>query len=333
MSRCRGPAVLAALLLALPVHAKAPGMKDPEKLMARVAKAVDSERWSEVVEGCSRGLEMVARGGEWDGLYGDERGVDARLEWEQITRETAQMLADRGGKERDREIQRHALGLTDVYLQHWPDHTHSYEMTFQQGELAYAVKEYREAAEAYARLYRANPATGRLRHEAAAGWIAALWLDAGDNWEFFDSQAGLVKQERLDLTDVIARHQPIELAEAELEFVEAMDAFVGAVPDHTRSPDLLYRLIWLHHDRYVAQSGIMRCVAYLQGFPDGARADHVARMLIDLATWSEHVSETQLRIKAMGLSWEELEQRAARASGEPPRPWAPDRLDLFPRRR
>ncbi len=324
-------ALLAVSLLAPLAQAKAPGRSDPDKLAARVDKAAGAGRWAEVVEGCARGLELVARGSEWDQRFGEELGVEARLAWEGIVRGHAQAVAERGDEKRDRDLQRHALELTDLYLARWPEHTHSYELTFLQGELAYAVKEYREAADAYARLYAVNPSSGRLRHEAAAGWISALWLDGGDNWEFFDGQADLVRQDRLDLTDLIARRQPIELAEAELEIIEAMDAFVSAVPDHKKSPALLYRTIWLHHDRYQARDGIPRCIGYLQGFPDGAEADQVAGMLIDLATWSERVEETQLRIKAMGLSWETLEEQHARATGDPPRPWQPDRLDLFPR--
>lgn len=325
-----GLAAIAALLLALSAHAKAPGKTDPQKLADQVAKSAAKGRWSDVVEGCLRGLEMVQRGGEWDGRFGDELGVEMRLLWEGTVREQAMDLAEKGDEERDRELQRHALDLANAYLERWPDHTHSYEISFLQGQLAFAVKEYRASAEAYQRLFEMNP-QGRRKQEAAAGWIIGLWLDGGDNWEFFDGQADLVKQGRLDLTDMIARHQPIELAEPELEFIEAMDAFISAVPEHRKAPALLYRSIWLHHDRYQPRGGIERCIGYLQGYPDGDRADHVAGMLIDLATWSERGGETQLRIKAMGLSWEDLEQRHARASGDPPRPWQPDRLDLFPR--
>ncbi len=328
---CRGLVALAALLLVSPVHAKAPAKTDPEKLAGRVDKSASSGRWSEVVEGCQRGLDMVQRGGEWDQRYGEDLGVDMRLLWERTVREHAVAMAEQGDEDRDRGIQRHALQLSALYLERWPDHTHSYEMTFLRGELAYEVKEFGEAADAYRRLHGMNTQTGRLRQEAAAGWISALWLDGGDNWEFFDGQADLAKQGRLDLTDMIARHQPIELAEAELEFIEAMDAFISAVPEHRKAPELLYRSIWLHHDRYQPRGGIERCIAYLQGYDDAVHADHVAGMLIDLATWSERTGETQLRIKAMGLSWEDLELRHARASGTPPRPWEPDRLDLFPR--
>ena len=324
-------ALVAVLLLAPLAHAKAPGRSDPDKLAARVDKAAGAGRWSEVVEGCARGQDLVAKGGDWDQRYGSELGVEARLAWEKIVREYSVALAERGDDERDRELQRHALALTDMYLERWPDHTHSYELTFQQGQLAFAVKEYREAADAFSRLYGVNPVSGRLRHEAGAGWISSLWADGGDNWEFYDGQADLVRQDRLDLTDLIARRQPIELAEGELEFIEAIDAFINAVPDHKRSPALLYRTIWLHHDRYQPRDGIPRCIGYLQGFPDGAEADHVAGMLIDLATWSERIEETKLRIVAMGLSWEQLEEQRGRVSGDPPRPWQPDRLDLFPR--
>jgi hypothetical protein len=328
----RGLAALVAVLLLAPLaHAKAPGRSDPDKLAARVDKAADAGRWSEVVEGCARGLDLVAKGGDWDQRYGAELGIEVRLAWEKVVRGHAVALAERGDEERDRELQRQALALADMYLARWPDHTHSYELTYLQGELAFAVKEYRAAADAYGRLYAVNPVSGRLRHEAAAGWISALWADGGDNWEFYDGQADLVRQERLDLTDVIARRQPIELADGELEFIAAMDAFVSAVPDHKRSPALLYRTIWLHHDRYQARDGIPRCIAYLQGFSDGGQADHVAGMLIDLATWSERIEETQLRIRAMGLSWDTLEEQHSRAMGDPPRPWQPDRLDLFPR--
>lgn len=323
--------LLAAVGLVLPAVAKAPGKKDPEKLAQKLVKAVDGRKWDDAISSAADGLAMVERGSEWDQLYGEEMGVDMRLLWEKTLRGAIETTTELGDKKRDREIQRVALELVGPYLARWPDHSKSYEMTYLQGELAWEVKEFREAADAYKRLHEMNPNTGRLMHHAAAGWVVSLWFDAGDNWEFFDSQADLVREERKDLTDLIARCQPIDVTAEEQELIAAMDAFVAAAYEHRSAPELLYRVIYLYHSRYQATDGVMACVAYLQSFSEHDKAHHVARMLVDLATWSERESQIKLRVKAMGLNWDDIVEQGARSNGDPPRPMEPDRVDLMPR--
>lgn len=332
LTRLRIPAVLAlALCLAGPALAKAPGKSDPDKLATKVGKAISSRDWGALPELCSQGLEMTQRGSEWDERWGEEHGVDMRMLWEQTLRETTLEAWEYGERKRDREVQVVALELVELYLQRWPEHTNSYEMVFQKAQIAWTVREYRTAAETYEQLYKLNPRTGRLRLEAAAGWVGALWIDAADDWEFFDGQAAQARVERLDHTDLIARHQPIELRESEQELIEALDAFVSSAPDHAKAPDVLYRTVHMHYTRYQSKDGFARCIAFLQGFADHDRAAWVAKMLLDLATWSERTSECKLRVQAMGLRWEDLEQQARSVSGAPPAPFEPERLELFPR--
>ncbi len=318
-------------VLAMPAQAKAPGKKDPEKLAQKLTKAVDGRKWDDAIASARSGMALVERGSEWDQLHGEESGVEMRLLWEKTLRGAIESTSELGDKKRDRDIQRVALELLGFYLVRWPDHSKSYEMTYLQGELAWEVKKFREAADAYKRLFEMNPNTGRLMHHAAAGWVVSLWFDAGDNWEFFDSQADLVKEERKDLTDLIARCQPIDITAEEQELIDAMDAFVAAAYEHRSAPELLYRVVYMHHNRYQARDGVMRCVAFLQGFPDHDKAHHVARMLVDLATWSENEDQIKLRVKAMGLNWDNIVEQGARSKGDPPPPMEPDRVDLMPR--
>jgi hypothetical protein len=332
LTRYRIPAALAlALCLAAPAQAKAPGKSDPDKLVTKVGKAVSGRDWNALPDLCRQGLEITQRGSEWDQRWGEDLGVDMRLLWEQTLRETTLTAWEYGERKRDRDVQEVALELADLYLQRWPEHTNSYEMVFQKAQIAWTVREYRTAAETYEQLYKLNPRTGRRRLEASAGWIGSLWIDASDDWEFFDGQAAQARTERLDHTDMIARHQPIELRESEQELIEALDAFVSAAPDHAKAPDVLYRTVYMHHTRYQAKEGVARCIAFLQGFSDHDHAPWVASMLLDLATWSERTTECQLRVQAMGLRWEELEQQAHGVSGDPPAPFEPERLELFPR--
>jgi len=323
------------LLLMLAVHvsaaqAKAPGRSDPEKLASKLEKAMDNRRWDEAVDLCGQGLAMTARGSEWDERWGEELGVDMRLMWEGMLRQAFETTIEYGKRKRDRDVQKAALEMAGLYLDRWPDHGNSYEMLFQKAEVAWTVREYRTAAESYEAVYENNPTSGRRRHEAAAGWVGALWIDAGDDWEFFDAQAAQERVERLDYTDLIARHQPIALRDEEVELLEALDAFVASRPDHPKASEVLYRTAHLHHSRYQARDGVPRCIAFLQGYPDHDHAPWVARMLLDLATWSERSSEVQLRVKAMGLSWEELQEQVAGVTGAPPAPLEPERLELFP---
>ena len=322
--------LLILVLHATVAQAKAPGRTDPEKLVTKLDKAVDNRNWDEAVGLCQQGLEVTAKGSDWDARWGDELGVDMRLLWERTLRATFETTIEYGNRKRDRDVQVAALEMVNSYLARWPDHTNSYEMHFQKAEVAWTVREYRISAESYETVYKSNPNSGRRRHEAAAGWAGALWIDAGDDWEFFDSQAAQARVERLDLTDLIARHQPIELRDEELELIEALDAFVASRPDHPKASDVLYRTIQMHHARYQARDGVPRCIAFLQGFRDHDEAPWVARMLLDLATWSERSSDVQLRVKAMGLSWEELQEQAKGVTGDPPAPLEPERLELFP---
>jgi len=326
---------LLALLLLLVVHvgaahAKAPGRTDPEKLATKLDKAMDNRQWDEAVDLCQQGLEVTAKGSEWDQRWGEELGVDKRLMWERSLRAAFETTIEYGNRKRDRDAQIAALEMVGLYLTRWPDHTNSYEMRFQKAEVAWTVREYRAAAESYEAVYKANPNSGRRRHEAAAGWVGALWIDAGDDWEFFDGQAAQERIDRLDYTDLIARHQPIPLRDGEIELIEAMDAFVASRPDHPKASEVLYRTIHMHHARYQAKDGVPRCIAFLQGFRDHDHADWVARMLLDLATWSERSSEVQLRVRAMGLSWEDLQEQVKGVTGDPPAPLEPERLELFP---
>ena len=323
--------VMAALCLAGTALAKAPGKSDPDRLVTKVGKAVSDRDWEALPDLCRQGLELTQRGSEWDQRWGEELGVDARLLWETALRETTVETWEYGDRKRDRDVQVVALELVEMYLERWPEHSNSYEMVFQKAQIAWTVREYRTSAESYEQLYKLNPRTGRRRLEAAAGWVGALWIDAADDWEFFDDQAAQARTERLDHTDIIARHQPIDLREEELQLIEALDAFVAAAPDHDKTPDVLYRIVHMYYTRYQAKDGVACCIAFLQGFSDHEKAPWVARMLLELASWSERTGECQLRVKAMGLRWEELEDRARDASGTPPAPFEPERLELFPR--
>jgi len=324
---------LMALALCLPgsALAKAPGKSEPDKLATQVGKTVSGRDWDALPDLCSQGLEVTQRGSEWDQRWGEELGVDMRLLWEQTLRETTLAAWEYGGRKRDRDVQVVALELVELYLQRWPEHTNTYEMVFQKAQIAWTVREYRVAAEAYEQLYELNPRTGRRRLEASAGWVGALWIDGSDDWEFFDGQAAQARTDRLDHTDMIARHQPIDLRESELELIEALDAFVAAAPDHAKAPEALFRTAHMHYSRYQAKEGLSRCIAFLQGFPDHGYAPWVAKMLLDLATWSERTMEYELRVKAMGLRWDELVQQGNGVSGDPPAPFEPERLELFPR--
>jgi len=323
--------LVVAVCLAGPALAKAPGKADPDKLVTKVGKAVSGRDWDALPDLCSQGLEMTQRGSEWDQRWGEDLGVDKRLLWEQTLRETTETAWEYGDRKRDRDVQEVALELAEMYLQRWPEHSNSYEMIFTKAQIGWTVREYRTSAEAYERLYKLNPRTGRRRLEAAAGWVGALWIDAADDWEFFDGQAAQARVDRKDHTDMIARHQPIDLEESEVELIEAMDAFVSAAPEHDKADDVLYRTVHMHYTRYQAKDGVPRCIAFLQGFPDDSRAPWVAKMLLDLATWSERTTESRLRVQAMGLRWEELEEQSAGVSGGPPAPFEPERLELFPR--
>ena len=323
------------LLLVLALHAtaaqaKAPARTDPVKLATQLEKAMDNRQWDQAVDLCHQGLDVTAKGGDWDARWGDELGVDMRLMWERTLRAAFETTIEYGNRKRDRDVQLAALEMVDIYLQRWPDHTNSYEMTFQKAEVAWTVREYRVSAESYETVYKNNPNSGRRRHEAAAGWVGALWIDAGDDWEFFDGQAAQERVKRLDYTDLIARHQPIALRDEEIELTEAMDAFIASKPDHPKACEVLYRTIEMHHARYQTRDGVPRCIAFLQGYRDDDKAAWVAQMLLDLATWSERSSDVQLRVKAMGLSWEELQEQAKGVTGDPPAPLEPERLELFP---
>ena len=331
ISSCVFALLTAALCLAGPALARVPGKSDPDKLATQVGKAVSGRDWAALPDLCSQGLEMTQRGSEWDQRWGEELGVDMRLMWEQTLRETTETTWEYGDRKRDRDVQQVALDLAEMYLQRWPEHTNSYEMVFRKAQIAWTVREYRVSAEAYEQLYELNPRTGRRRLEAAAGWVGALWIDAADDWEFFDGQAAQARVERKDYTDMIARHQPIDLQESEIELIEALDAFVSAAPEHDKSADVLYRTAHMHYTRYQAKDGVARCIAFLQGYPDDSRAPWVAKMLLDLATWSERDTESRLRVQAMGLRWEDLEEQASGVSGVPPPPFEPERLELFPR--
>jgi hypothetical protein len=322
--------LLSALLLPAAAVAKGPGKTDPEKAVKAVTKALSQHKWGEAKAGCAEGLALVDKSSEWYAQYGDELGIDMRVLWEQTLRGAIDEMVEYGDRKRDRDVMRHALDLTTLYLERWPDHNNSYEVSFTRAEMAYEVKEYRVSADAYRTVFEMNSNTGARRHEAAAGWICSVWFDSGDSWEFFDSQAEMVKEERTDLTDLIARKQPIDLSEPELELVEAIDAYVTAVPDDLRAPGMLYRAIYLFHDRFQAQEGVTRCIAFLQGYPDHEWAPHVSRMLVDLAQWSERKDQFEMRIAAMGLKWDAIEASASRAAGDLPTPPEPDRVDLFP---
>ena len=322
---------LALVLLAPAAHARAPGANDPGKLVKKLDKALDGRQWEQAADLCVQGLEMVARGSEWDQRWGGDSGVEMRLLWEETLRRAFDTTIEYGNRKRDRIPQVAALEMATLYLDHWPEHGNSYEMMFQKGEVAWLVREYRTSAEAYEAIYEMNARSGRRRYEAAAGWVGALWIDAGDDWEFFDSQAAEVRTERLDYTDMIARHQPIDLRDSEIELLEALDAFIAAAPDHDKAREVLYRTAHMHYTRYQARDGVIRCIAFLQGYPGHEYAPWVARMLTDFAEWSERSSEVQLRAKAMGLNWEQIEQEAQGVGGSPPAPFEPERLELFPR--
>ncbi len=329
-SRMAALLLTSTLVVPLAAQAKGPSRRDPEKLVRAVDKALAQRRWDDAIAGCTEGLALVDKGSEWYAAYGDELGIDMRVQWEQTLRRAIDEMVDQGERKHDRDVMRRALDLTTLYLDRWPDHNNTYEVTYQRAEMAYAVKEYRVAADAYRALYDMNPTTGTYRQQAAAGWICAVWFDAGDGWEYFDSQADLIKEERKDLTDLVARRQPIDLDEQEEELVKALDAYVAAVPDDLHAPEMLYRTIVLFHDRFQAREGVTRCIAFLQGYPDHTWVPHVSRVLVDLAQWSERQDEFELRIKAMGLRWEDIEAAAARSTGDLPPPPEPDRVDLFP---
>ncbi len=323
--------LLLVLGATLPAQGKAPKAGDSEKQLKKLDRAVADRDWDEAADLCAEGLALTARGSAWDEAHGEDLGVEQRLAWEGAVRETFGATIEYGNRKRARDIQEAALAMVTAYLEYWPEHTNSYEMLFQKAEVAWTVREYRLAAESYQAVYENNPNSGRRRVEAAAGWAGALWIDGGDDWEFFDGQAAQVRVQRLDHTDEIARHQPIELRAEELELIAALDAFVTSNHEHARAPDVLYRTIVTHYTRYQGSDGVPRCIAFLQGFDDHARAPWVARMLVDLAAWSEREGEVQLRVKAMGLRWEDLEAAATTVSGDLPAPLEPTRLELFPR--
>lgn len=323
-------AVLLVLGLAAPAGAAPPSKKEPDKLARALDKAVAQGDWDAATAAAEQGLETTRRGSDWEQRWGEELGVEARALWERALREAALDAARRGREQRTREIQRGALALVDLYLQRWPEHSNSYEMRYQQADLAFLDKQFRRAADAYRAVYETNPNGSRSVH-AAAGWICALWVDGADNWEYFDGLADDVHDERKEFTDEIARHQPIEIHDLERELVAAIDAFVAADPEHIETPEMLYRTAWLFWDRHQPREGIDRCIAMLQGYESSDRAPYAARMLLDLARWSEREEEYQLRAKALGLAWDEIEALAARGSGRPPIPDEPDRIALFPR--
>jgi tetratricopeptide (TPR) repeat protein len=330
----RASLVLVAILLVLglagPADAAGPGKKDPEKLAKALDKAVAQKDWDTAAATAEQGLATVKRGSEWELKYGEDFGLDARVLWERTLREAALASGELGRKQKSREIQRGALALVDLYLERWPEHSNSYEVRFQQADLAFLVKEFRKAADAYKAVYEMN-ANGSRRHHASAGWICAVWVDGADNWEYFDGLADDVHQDRKEFTDEIVRHQPIEIHDEERELVAALDAFIAAVPGHNETPPMLYRTAWLYWDRHQPREGVNRCIALLQGYSDSDEAPYAARMLIDLARWSEQEEEFQLRALALGLAWDEIEKLAARASGALPIPDEPDRISLFPR--
>lgn len=241
-------------------------------------------------------------GSDWAQQQDPERVEREWARTERLIRRAAMRYHEIGQRERQQVEFEKAVALYEVYLEHFADSPHAYEIYFYRAEILFhRLERYSEAGDDYMAAARLRPdgeytkdaiynAIGAYEHvreqqiaQCGEGGTRRASLPASPSDDEGDEEDGGDEEEGDDEGAASrASEDPCSgETENDRKFAEAIELYVQLFPDDPDLPEILFRQGRLYYDRQIFDPAVRLFGQLLERFPESEYANPAGELILD----------------------------------------------------
>ncbi len=240
-------------------------------------------------------------GSEWAQQQDPERVEREWARTERLIRRAAMRYHEIGQRERQQVEFEKAVALYEVYLEHFRDSPHAYEIYFYRAEILFhRLERYSEAGDDYMAAARLRPdgeytkdaiynAIGAYEHvreqqisQCGEGTRPARAAPSSDNPPNEGREEGDEGEDEDQASDDAPSEDPCSgETENDRKFSEAIELYVQLFPDDPDLPEILFRQGRLYYDRQIFDPAVRLFGQLLERFPESEYANPAGELILD----------------------------------------------------